>query len=89
MATSLFEFNTTEPRLKEAENSLSQRRHLERQRLIAASDRYYGDPTAENEAVLTDALDRFASLVLRCVPEWRADEPRIVSDDRDSRPQSD
>ena len=65
MATTLFEFNTTELRLKESENSLSERRQSERQRLVAARGRYYEDPTPENEAALTDALDCFAALVLR------------------------
>ena len=62
----MFEFNTTELRWKESEDSLSERRHFERQRLVAANSRYDEDPTPENGAALTDALDRFASLVLGC-----------------------
>ena len=67
MAMAIFEFNRSEPRLKESEDSMSEQRRFERQRLVAAKSRYDEDPTPENGAALTDALDRFTSLVLRCV----------------------
>src|SRR5579863_9734870 len=61
----LFKCSANKPPMKESGHSVSELRHFERERVVAARIRYHEDPTPENEAALTDTLDRFASLVLR------------------------